>query len=144
LIESVIIGAVVLMLNVLDSVTTSVCFRQYPDETLKGEGNPFMRWLMLKNRALAEVVKQCGVLTIVILAVVVWNDVATLKYLAIVLGLVVLNNTYIVVSRAITKRKGITPFEKLRGLIHFPKKYLFGLAITVILGLAWGIYQLIF
>ncbi len=38
-----------LVFNVLDSVTTELCFRQYPDKQLKGEGNPFMRGLIYRK-----------------------------------------------------------------------------------------------
>lgn len=64
--ELLAIAILVMLLNVLDSVTTEIGFRQYPDKDLKGEANPTMRWLMLKNKWLAEIVKQSAVLALVI------------------------------------------------------------------------------
>ncbi len=42
-IEGVLSGLVIIVLNVLDSATTNLAFRQYPDKELKGEGNPFIK-----------------------------------------------------------------------------------------------------
>ncbi len=142
--DVILIALAALLFNVLDSVTTKLALSQYPDKELKGEGNPLMRRLMLKSGLLAEVLKQVGVL-----ALVLWcltsNDIQPLRFFAIMLGLVVLNNTYVVVSRAIAKRKVITPIEKLRRILHLPDKYTFIMAIviisvlaTIIDGLLWA------
>jgi len=53
--EVILFALLVMVLNVMDSVTTNLCFKQYPDKELKGEGNPIMRWLMLKNKALKAI-----------------------------------------------------------------------------------------
>ena len=140
--EVILFALLVLVLNVMDSVTTSLCFRQYPDKELKGEGNPIMRWLMLKNKALSEVFKQGF-----ILGFVVWwllgNQLETLRLATIMFGLVVLNNSYIVVSRAIVKRETVTPLKKIRMLFHVPDKYSYMLALTIILWISIMIYWLV-
>lgn len=139
--ELVLVALLVLVLNVLDSVSTQLCFTQYPDKELKGEGNPFMRKLMLKRQWLAEAIKH-----VVALGIVAWlvlaHDLATMRLLATMLGLVVLNNTFIVVSRAITKRKVATPIARLIAFLRVPEKYGYAVAIVTIWLLAMGICQL--
>ncbi len=140
--EIILFALVVLTLNVLDSVTTHLAFRQYPDKDLKAEGNPIMRWVMLKSRVLAEVFKHGGVLAFCIYLVTV-NDINSLRLATLILGLAVINNTFIVVSRAITKRKVVTPFERLRRILHFPDKYTYAMTIVVLVGLALTIYVVV-
>jgi len=132
----IVVACVVLTLNVLDSVTTALCFKQYPDKELKGESNPLMRVLMLKSRVLAEVVKQ-GVVLAVVIYLVVNNDIVILRLACIMLGLVVMNNTYVVVSRAITKRRTVAPFKKLINLLRIPDKYAYVIILVILVGLAW-------
>jgi hypothetical protein len=82
-----------------------------------------MRALMLKSKSLAEVVKQGVVLALVILSVISIVQIEALKIFSILLGLVVINNSWVVASRAIAKRKVMTPFERSRVFLHFPEKY---------------------
>ncbi len=133
---AVLMGITVMVLNVLDSVTTALAFKQYPDKALKGEGNPFMRRLMLKNRLLAEVIKQGAVLAVVIFGIV-FNQVIGLRQLSILLGLVVINNSWIVISRAVTKRKVLGPSRMLQRALHIPNKYLYIVVVVVLGGLAY-------
>ena len=85
-INVIVVACVVLTLNVLDSVTTALCIRQYPDKDLKGEANPIMRMLMLKSRVLAEIVKQ-GIVLALVIYLVVDSDIGTLRFAGIMLGL---------------------------------------------------------
>lgn len=133
---------VVITFNVLDSVSTHLCFKQYPDKELKAEANPIMRWLMRKNKALAEIFKQVGVLSVVIY-LIFSDSPETIRLLAIMLGIVVLNNTYIYVSRAITKRKVITPISKLFTFLRIPKFFSYILILFIIICLSVWIYSLI-
>lgn len=137
--EIIIVAGVVLVLNVLDSVTTALCFKQYPDKDLKGEANPFMRKLMLKNKTLAEVVKHIGILIIVIALVVKFNDIQTLRLVAILFGLVVINNLWILVSRAITKRKVASPLKMLFKVVKIPDKYDYIVVVLILLGIAYSV-----
>lgn len=131
-IEILIMALMVLTLNVLDSVTTHLAFKQYPDKEFKGEGNPLMRRLMLKNKWLAEVVKQLLILAIV--SYLLYKiDLDMLHFMAICLGLVVLNNTVVISSRAILKRKVRTPIKMITKFLHIPEKYDYGFAISIIL-----------
>ena len=97
---------------------------------------------MLKNRALAEVVKQVFVTAIVIYYVVA-NHTEPLKFLSIMFGLVVLNNSYIYLSRKITKRKVVSPLERLRQFIHLPNSLSYALVMILIFGLSIIIYSFI-
>jgi len=141
-INVIAVACVVLALNVLDSVTTALCFKQYPDKELKGEANPIMRALMLRSRILAEIVKQGFVLALVVY-LIMSGDIETLRLAGILFGLVVVNNTYVVVSRAITKRRTITPFKKLSNLLRIPDKYSFVIIVLVFVGLAQMIGMLV-
>lgn len=140
--EMWLVALLVLVLNVMDSVTTSLCFKQYPDKELKGEANPIMRWLMLKNKVLAEVLKQGFVL-----GFIVWclfgHELSTLRMATVMLGLVVLNNTYVLVSRVITKRAVASPIKSLRMLLHIPDKYTYLVALAVIFLVGIAIYNLL-
>jgi len=138
----IVVACVVLTLNVLDSVSTALCFKQYPDKELKGESNPLMRVLMVKSRVLAEVVKQ-GVVLAVVIYLVVNNDIVILRLACIMLGLVVTNNTYVVLSRTIAKRKGKAPFMMLVDLLRIPKKYTFPVVLVVLVGMAWIINMIV-
>lgn len=143
MITAILIGIVVMVLNVLDSVTTHIAFKQYPDETLHGEGNPIMRALMLKNKWLSEMVKQGVVLAIVIYSVMT-IDIGALRLFSIILGLVVVNNSWVVASRAIAKRKVFSPFERLRLFLHFPdNKYYYIVAVAILIGLSYLINYIV-
>lgn len=133
-----VLAVVVVLLSVADSVSTAYCFKQYPDKELKGEANPLMRGLMLKNRWLAEGAKLSFVLILVAILFVV-NDIKTMRLAVFLFGLVVLNNTYVGVSRAIAKREVITPAKKLKKLLHIPDKYLYVAMMALLVSLALSI-----
>lgn len=137
-IEVILIALAVMSLNVLDSLTTKFLFRLYPDKELKGEGNPIMRSLMLKNFKLAEAIKQTGCLALVLYCLMA-DKMGVLKIILITLGLVVLNNAYLLISRAITKRKVQSPTESLRKILHIPSKYMYFIDMAIIIGLSVAI-----
>jgi len=138
-VEIIIVAGVVLVLNVLDSVTTALCVKQYPDKDLKGEANPFMRMLMLKSKVLAEVMKHGICLVIVIALVARFNDIQTLRLVALLLGLVVVNNLWILVSRAITKRKVASPMKMFFKVVKMPEKYHYIVVVLILLGIAYSV-----
>ena len=133
--SSILVFTTIIILNILDSVTTRMAFKQYPDPMLKEEGNPIMRRLILKNRTLAEAVKHTLIPLVATLGIIT-DNMAALRLIGIVLGLVVLNNSWIVISRAITKRKVISPLRKLQSIIHIPDKYLYIFTIAILIGIA--------
>jgi len=136
---TILAGGVVLVLNVLDSITTTIGLKQYPTRTLEGELNPFMRILMRRNKILAEVLKQ-----VVVLTIVVWNivegRVEGLIFLGIMLGLVVVNNSWIIMSRAVIRRKVISPIRELQSVLHLPNWCLYPLVMVILVGLTYLIY----
>lgn len=138
----IVLAGVAIILNVLDSVTTALAFKQYPDKELKGEGNPLMRWLMLRNRKFAEAFKHIAMLILVVCCIL-FGLSQSIKLLVIMFGLVVLNNSFIVVSRAVTKRRVITPADKLRRILHIPEKYLYLVIVLILIFASRGIYMLI-
>jgi len=139
MIEIITFAVLVIVFNILDSTTTAICFRQYPDKELKGEGNPVMRLLMLKNKWLAEGLKQGMILGLVI-GCFIMGEIISLRMMGIVLGLVVLNNTYIILSRAITHRRIIGPVKKLQNLLHLPDWGVYSLVVLMLLGLTYLIH----
>ena len=98
-----------------------------------------MRWLMLKSKVWAEVFKQSLVM-VCITALLLLGDIESLKIAVIMFGLVVLNNTVVVVSRAIAKRKVIAPTKWLITLLHLPERYSYILILIVIVSMAMAIY----
>lgn len=136
MVELMAVATLVMVLNVLDSVTTQLCFKQYPDKELKGESNPMMRWLMLKDRRLAEVIKQSVVLGWVIV-LFQHRDIYALRFVGIMLGLVVANNIYILVTRAVKRRKVASPLRMLQKVCHIPDSIVYILVIIIIIGLAY-------
>jgi len=141
--ELLIVAILVMVLNVLDSTTTYLGFKQYPDKELKGETNPFMRVLMLKSKWLAEVVKQGGVLAIVIV-LFLDNEIYSMRLVGLVLGLVVLNNAYVIISRAVMRRKVISPGRGLQELCHMSGNITYFVMMTIIICLALLINNFIF
>jgi len=139
---TVLIGTIVLVLNVLDSVTTAIGLKQYPDKTLSGEGNPIMRFLMLRSRVLAEILKH-GVVLIIVISGIVLNEIESLRIVSIMLGLVVINNSWIVISRGVTGRKVISPLRKLQKVLHIPDWGLYIITMGIVLGLAYLINMLV-
>ena len=139
MLELIILGATIIILNVLDSVTTHIAFRQYPDKKLRAESNPFMRKIMVKSPLKASLIKHTAVLFIVIY-LIICSDWLMLRVIGSILGLVVLNNSYIVIRRAIAKRKTTTPMKLLLHKLHIPKKftrkYGYVLIVFIILSIA--------
>lgn len=130
--EILLVASLVLVFNILDSVTTALCFKQYPDKELKAESNPFMRKLMLKNGLLAEVVKQ-GTILVVLAFLLLLNDIFVIRVLAIAFALVVLSNSCIFLARVIKKREVSTPYRLLQKALHIADEHFDKYAHKVIL-----------
>ena len=140
MIDLILIGGVVVILNVLDSVTTELVDR-LPQHLQAEESNPFMKkWLENKPMS-AHIFKQVAVIAIVAF-MIVQGDMRIMMMVAVLLGLVVINNTYIWLGRKITKRKIHTPFYKACVACRIPKncRYFVWLAVTVPVALAIGFW----
>lgn len=140
--ELLVVAILVMVLNVLDSTTTYLGFKQYPEKDLGSEANPFMRRLMLKSKWLAEIVKQGGVLAIVIV-LFIHIDIYSMRLVGLLLGIVVLNNAYIIISRAIMRRKVISPTKALQKKYHIPDSIIYYVMVTIIIILAYTINGLV-
>lgn len=131
-----ILAVLVIVLNVLDSVTTELCLHKLPIGTRGREGNPIMAWVMRKNGVLAEVIKH-----ILILGIVIWfvvsKDIISLKFGVLAFSVVVLNNTYVLVVRWLAKKAVATPLRKLQLVCRIPDGLFYLLAIIIIFGSAF-------
>ncbi len=140
--EMILLALIIIIFNILDIITTNLYFKYYPDKTLKDEGNSLMRRLMVKNYKVADAVKIIGILCIIIYSLVT-NNVNILRITTVLLGLIVLNNTYILLYSAITKQKKVHLGENLRKILRIPEKYTQLMIIVIMLGLSFGIFVLI-
>ena len=129
-----IFAILAIFMNIMDSVTTELGARQYPDSERKWEANPFARKIMLKSPLLMEILKQV-IVTSMVIVLVYAQDIFSLKIIAIALSVVVANNSFIVISRHITKRKIISPAKKLQQIFHTPEKLIYPMMLAVIFGL---------
>ena len=142
MLEIIMFAVLVIVLNILDSTTTAICFKQYPDKELKGEGNPVMRFIMLKNKWLAGGLKQ-GMILALVIACLIMGEIISLRTMGILFGLVVLNNTYVILSRAITHREVISPVRKLQNILHLPDWGVYSLVVLILLGLTYLIHTVV-
>lgn len=138
MIDLILLGVVVILLNVLDSVTT-VLVDRLPKYLRAEESNPFAKRWLEKNPKSAHAFKQVSVIGIVVLMIVL-GDMRIMMMVVVMLGLVVINNTYIWLGRKITKRKIHTPFQKACVACHVPKncRYFVWVAVTLPVALAIG------
>jgi len=140
----ILFGVLIVVLNVLDSVSTRLCFSL--PEGLKGrESNPIMASLMEGDYLIAELVKHFGLL----LMVTYWvyrQDVEVLLAVTSVFGLVVLNNSFIYATRRIVKKKISTPFgifSKVCKICRMPNWVEYIVVIAVIFGVARWVSSMI-
>lgn len=135
---SLIIGLAIatVAFNILDSVTTEIGLRKFEGDLRGREGNPIMAWMMGEHPVLAEALKH-----VVVIGFVVWmvldKDVFSLKVVCILLGLVVAQNTYIIIRKLITKKQTKSPIDRLRKLMHLPEFCFYPLAIMTLFGLSY-------
>jgi len=142
MLKYIVLGLFVLLFNVLDSVSTHIGLHKLPEKLRASESNPLMAGLMAHDNLLSEIVKHLFVFLLVVYFVYSKNAFILLA-LAIVLGIVVLSNTYTIVGRIITKRKIITPFGYLLRILKIPKSLDFFIFVIVFLGFAYWLAQYI-
>ncbi len=129
-------GSLVVVLNVLDSVTTRIGLYGLPVELRAKETNPFMGWVIGKSHLLADIIKQVFVLGLVALYAY-WQNLPTLILFAVLLSMIVVGNIYLLVARLVTKRKVNSPLFYLFRLCRIPQQwdYLFVIVIYLPLGM---------
>jgi hypothetical protein len=141
-----IIWSLVLVVgNVLDSVSTHLALNKLPENLRATESNPIMNGFFKRHKViLATVIKHAVILGIILYYSLVTPLLYSVQLCAILIWLVVFNNLYILFGRLLTKRKIKSPMHKLISLIHIPEKFHFAVIIVVLMGLSLGIMWLIY
>lgn len=141
--EIIIIGGLAILFNMLDSLTTWLIDR-LPTNLRSEESNVFVKPWLEKYPLLTHAFKQILVIGIVVFLVASrgMESALLLMFLAIILGFVVINNSYIWIGRKSTKRKIYTPFYKACKLCHVPDSCMYfawlllAIPVSVVLGYA--------
>ena len=142
MLEYLLIGGAVILFNVLDSVTTELGFR-LPEHLRAKESNPLAKPWLEKHPNGFHAFKQLTMIGMVIWLVAV-EAIQALVVVAIMLGLVVINNSYILVGRKITKRKINTPFYVACKVCHIHNNLMFVVWVLFTLAVAVPIAYLLF
>ena len=128
--------------NILDSILTWVALHKLPRKLRAKEINPLMDRLMKKSSLTSNLLKHgfmVGVVTYLILSKAYWASVL----LCTTLGLVVLNNSYIVIGRVLTKRKIASPLYYIKKKIRIPKRFEYIFFVSTIVVLSVGVTLLV-
>lgn len=128
-------ATILIVFNILDSVTTHMALYKLPDDLKAKESNPIMARLFVNHYKLAQTIKH----TLVSAGVAYWifsRDLYALEVLATMLGLVVLSNTYILIGRVVTGKRIDSPLRRLQRLLHVPDKLYYVLSIVAIFALS--------
>jgi hypothetical protein len=67
---------------------------------------------------------------------IISKDLYSLELIATMLGLVVLNNTYILIGRMIMGKRIGSPIRRLQRLLHIPDKLYYVLVAIIIIALS--------
>jgi hypothetical protein len=137
--QYVIWALLLLMANVLDSVTTTLALNKLPDNLKAQESNPLMNSLFKKRRFLLANLLKYGVVLFIIAYGIYSQQISTIQVCAVLIWLAVFNNAYILLGRIITKRKIKAPVHKLCSVLHIPESWHVVAIIIVLLGLTWVI-----
>lgn len=133
-----IVSAVLLVvLNVLDSVTTYVGLHKLPEGLQGKEGNPVMAKLLTKWPRLTEALKQLVVAAVA--GYLVYQEALFSLVIGLVaFGLVVVNNTYLIVIKLVTRRPHTSPIFHLAKSLGIPKPLIWPFVVITILGPGWA------
>ena len=142
MLECLLLGGAIIMFNVLDSVTTELGFR-LPEHLRTEESNPFVKIFLKDHPIYAHTVKQVAIIAIVAFLILV-GDMRIILMSAVMLGLVVANNTYLWLGRKITKRKIPTPFYCACKACHIPDNCMYFVWVALTLLIAFPIAYLLF
>lgn len=128
-------GAILIIFNILDSVTTHIALYKLPDDLKAKESNPLMAKLFGMHYKLAQVIKHAAV-SIAVACLIIYKDLYSLEVLATMLGLVVLSNTYILIGRKVTGKRIESPIKRLQRILHVPDRLYYVLVAIIIFGLS--------
>jgi len=112
-----------IMFNVLDSVSTHIGLNKLPPDIKANEGNPIMVGLMNGDNLIAEIVKHVGVLLFVLYYLFIAKNLEQLLYVAVIFGLVVLNNIWVIVGSLVVKKKIDSPLSVVLKISKIPKSW---------------------
>ncbi len=127
-------AAILIVFNVLDSVTTHIALYKLPGDLKAKESNPLMAKLFIKNYKVAQAIKHT-VVSAAVAYFIISKDLHPLEIMATMLGLVVLSNTYILIGRKITGKRIDSPIRRLQRHLHVPDKLYYVLVVIIIFAL---------
>ncbi len=134
--DYIVLAVLAILFNVLDSVTTHIALNKLPVELRAKEANPLMRPLLLRKPILATVIKQ-GLVVLLVLWSIAIQSRAGLVFIAVALGLVVINNSVVIIGRVKTHTKVPSPLYKVQKKLRIPDSLSFLFVILIIGGIAW-------
>jgi hypothetical protein len=132
-----VIWSLVLVIgNILDSVSTHLAMNKLPIELRATESNPLMGNLFKRHKViLATVLKHTVIIGIILYYALVSPFLYSIQLLSVLIWLVVFNNLYILFGRMITKKKIKSPIHKVISFARIPEKFHFAIIIVVLFGL---------
>ena len=128
-------SAILIAFNILDSIATHIALYKLPDDLKAKESNPIMAKLFVRHYKLAQAIKH-AVVSAAVAYLIIHKDLYSLEVVATMLGMVVLNNTYILIGRKVTGKRIVSPIKRLQKLLHVPDRLYYMLVVIIILGLS--------
>lgn len=157
MIEVLVLGGLVILFNILDSVTTEWFLdRTLGDGLETQEGNPFVRKELMYHPVRAHAMKQGGIFALV--SGIIWGAwfsetmhldethkmiVWTLIFMAVLLGLVVLNNAYIDVMKWRTGKRWHSPYTALIYRLGLGDSWVYPVAMVGNMGISVAVASLL-
>lgn len=135
MISLILIGALGITFNILDSVSTHYALNKLPVELRAKEANPMAAGIMSKDPLISDLIKHIAG-TMIIVFFVLLKQKAVLIEITITLGLVVASNTQLIIARKITKRKVNGGFSYVCDKLKIPKKWQFFVFVVVSITIA--------
>lgn len=117
-----LVAAIVIIFNVLDSITTHLALYKVPDHLRAEESNPIMAKLFTKNYKVAQLIKHTSI-SAVVAYFIISDNLYLLEIVAVMVGLVVMNNMYVLLGTKLTGRDIELPIERLQRLFHVPDRF---------------------
>lgn len=126
-----LVGAIVIIFNVLDSITTHIALYKLPDHLRAKESNPLMATLFTKNYKVAQVIKHTSI-SAVVAYFMISDNLYLLELAAVMVGLVVVNNLYVLVGIKLTGKNIDLPITRLQRLFHVSDRFYYLLSFVLV------------
>lgn len=120
--SSILLGLVLIVLNVLDSVTTEIGLNHMPLELRPEESNPWIRGMIKNDNLLSHIIKQTFVVLVALFLIYKQNQLVLLMAV-LMFGVVVFENAWIIIIRLLAKKKYGSPLHYLFRLCRVPKRF---------------------